>query len=187
MLNASYRGAFDSLTDEQAGQMIKAVFAYHAGEDVELGGSLSTAWLFVKAGLDEEKEAQEEISRVNSENGRRGGRPRGHREAQTEERRQRTEYPEGFLAFWEAYPLKKDKGAAYEKYKARINDGYTPEELLESAKAYALECVRNHTEPRYIKHAKTFLGPSTPFLDYIGGNQQQGPDGYGEVDLSTLA
>lgn len=185
MLNKSYREAFDSLTDEEAGQMIKAVFAYAAGEDVSLGPGLNMAWLFVKAGLDEEKQAQEEVSRANSANGRLGGRPKGSTRATETPSRRRAEYPEGFNAFWEAYPRKQDKGAAYEKYKARLNDGYSPDELLTAAQAYAAECVRNHTEAKYIKHAKTFLGPSTPFTDYIGTSNTPVND-YGEVDFSQI-
>ena len=183
MLNRSYREAFDSLTDEQAGQMIKAVFAYDAGEDVNLDSQISTAWLFVRAGLDEDRQELEELSRINGENGKKGGRPK---KEDSEEPRRRNDYPDGFNAFWEAYPRKKEKGASYEKYKARLNDGYSPEELHEAAKAYARECASRHTEEKYIKLPKTFLGPATPFTDYLRPTDTGGDSGYGEVDFSTL-
>lgn len=92
-------------------------------------------------------------------------------------------YTPDFEVFWDAYPRKADKGMAYKKYKARINDGYSPAELLEAAKNYALQCRRQNTEKQYIKHPKTFLGDSTPFLDYLpkpvapptGGNTTGNP------------
>lgn len=76
-------------------------------------------------------------------------------------------YTTDFEEIWGEYPRKKEKGGAYEKYKARIADGFSHEELLEATKAYAAECKRNHTEERFIKQGKTFFGPSTPFLDYL--------------------
>ena len=40
-------------------------------------------------------------------------------------------------------------------------------ELLEAAKNYAIDCRRRKTEKEYIKHPKTFLSDSLPFLDYL--------------------
>ena len=85
-------------------------------------------------------------------------------------------YTPEFETFWRAYPRKNDKGQAYRKYRARIN-GYRPEELLTAAERYAAECRRAKTETRYIKHAKTFLGDSTPFLDYLPKNEPEPPHG----------
>lgn len=77
------------------------------------------------------------------------------------------EYPEGFNQFWEVYPKKVGKGEAYKKYKARINSGWKPEELLEAAKNYAAKVVRERTEKQYIKHPKTFLSDTEPFTDFL--------------------
>lgn len=79
----------------------------------------------------------------------------------------------GFNEFWKIYPRKNDKGQAYRKYKARIKDGYSPDELIAAATAYAAECKRQRTEQQYIKHAKTFLGDSTPFLEYLTKKQEE--------------
>ena len=76
-------------------------------------------------------------------------------------------YSDGFEEFWKAYPRKIDKGNAYKKYSARRNDGFSDEELLSAATAYAEECRKLHTEQTYIKHPKTFLSDSLPFADYI--------------------
>ncbi|WP_278941176.1 hypothetical protein [Anaerotruncus colihominis] len=76
-------------------------------------------------------------------------------------------YAPPFEAFWSAYPRKVDKGEAYKKYRARRNDGYSDEELFEAAKAYALQCKKQKTDKQYIKHPKTFLSDSLPFLDFL--------------------
>ena len=81
--------------------------------------------------------------------------------------RSKNPYTEGFEAFWKVYPRHRDKGMAYKKYKARLNDGFSEEELLEAAMNYAAQCTRMRTEEQYIKHASTFLSDSTPFLDFI--------------------
>lgn len=78
-----------------------------------------------------------------------------------------SKYSTEFEAFWEEYPRKNDKGMAYKKYLARLKDGYSADELITAAKAYRAQCVREKTEQKYIKHPKTFLGDSTPFLDFL--------------------
>ncbi len=77
------------------------------------------------------------------------------------------QYETHFEVFWSAYPRKDDKGQAYKKYQARLNDGFSEEELLQAAKAYAEQCKRDKTAPRYIKQGKTFLGDATPFRDFL--------------------
>ena len=79
-------------------------------------------------------------------------------------------YSTDFEEFWSVYPRKVDKAQAYKKYKARLEDGFSPDQLLEAAKNYADQCRRDRTEEKYIKHGKTFLGESTPFLDYLPKN-----------------
>ena len=37
----------------------------------------------------------------------------------------RNEYAVAFEEFWKVYPRKVDKGNAYKKYQARLNDGYS--------------------------------------------------------------
>lgn len=88
-------------------------------------------------------------------------------QAEPPAQKKKNSYSATFEEFWEAYPRKLDKGMAYKKYQARIKDGFSPEELLESAKAYARQCAVQKTEQKYIKHAKTFLGDSTPFRDFL--------------------
>lgn len=76
-------------------------------------------------------------------------------------------YTSDFEEFWLIYPRKADKAQAYKKYKARLEDGFSHEQLCEAARNYAAQCKQDRTEDKYIKHGKTFLGESTPFLDYM--------------------
>ena len=76
-------------------------------------------------------------------------------------------YSVHFESFWNAYPRKKEKAKAYKCYNARLNDGYSEEELLTAATEYAKECKERKTEERYIKLGSTFLSASTPFVDYL--------------------
>ena len=94
-------------------------------------------------------------------------------EAQSPEPKSRkaiSNYSTDFEEFWSIYPRKVDKAQAYKKYKARLEDGFSHEQLLKAAKNYADQCRRDRTEDKYIKHGKTFLGESTPFLDYLPKN-----------------
>ena len=84
------------------------------------------------------------------------------------------EYICSFDEFWKCYPRKQDKGQAYKQYLARLNDGYTEEELLTACKNYAAECEKEKREQKYIKHGKTFLSINEPFKDYLGGNNGSG-------------
>lgn len=78
-------------------------------------------------------------------------------------------YTCAFNEFWKNYPRKKDKARAYKCYCARLNDGYTEDQLLVACINYAAECEHNKTEERYIKHGATFLSVNEPFLDYLKG------------------
>lgn len=76
-------------------------------------------------------------------------------------------YSNDFEDWWNIYPRKVGKGDAYKKYKTRINDGWSPAELLDAAKNYRAKVLNERTEQKFIKHPKTFLSDTTPFADYI--------------------
>lgn len=76
-------------------------------------------------------------------------------------------YAKAFDEFWKRYPRKIDKGNAYKKWVARLNDGYSEEELITAGRIYADRCSAEHTEEKYIKHPKTFLSDACPFLDFL--------------------
>lgn len=78
-------------------------------------------------------------------------------------------YASSFEEVWKIYPKKKEKSASYKKYQARLNDGYTEEELLKATKAYVAECEKTG---RWVKTAKTFFGENTPFTDYLKAGEE---------------
>lgn len=78
-----------------------------------------------------------------------------------------TGYSTEFEEFWAAYPRKVGKGEAYKCYKARLKDGWKPEELVVAAKNYSFRIRKERTEQQYVKHPKTFLSSSTPFTDFL--------------------
>lgn len=80
-----------------------------------------------------------------------------------------------FEELWSAYPRRKEKAKAYKCYQARLSDGFSEDELLLAVKRYAQECKIKKTEEQFIKHAATFLGANTPFLDYLGDYKAPSP------------
>ena len=87
--------------------------------------------------------------------------------------KKRNEYAVAFEEFWKVYPRKVDKGNAYKKYQARLNDGYSDAELLTAATNYANQCQRDKTETKFIKHPKTFLSDTMPFTDFLDNRTQE--------------
>ena len=83
------------------------------------------------------------------------------------ENNENNKYSSSFVTFWDCYPKKSDKGQAYKCYKARLNDGWSEEELLIACQNYAAECKKDKRETRYIKNGSTFLSSTTPFTDYL--------------------
>ena len=72
-----------------------------------------------------------------------------------------------FEHVWKLYPRHDEKKRALECYTARLNAGWTEEELERATKAYAEECKKENREKKYIKQAKTFFGVNEPFSDYL--------------------
>lgn len=72
-----------------------------------------------------------------------------------------------FEEFWRAYPKPKnpDKTPTRKKYEALRKKGVSGEDLLKAAQGYARSM--QGTDPRYIKHGATFLGPQEPWRDYL--------------------
>ena len=82
-------------------------------------------------------------------------------------------YSCAFEEFWKAYPRKKEKSAAYKAYKATLNKGFSEDELMTAVKRYAKKKKKEQRESRYIKLCSTFLGPNTPFMDYLNQNEEK--------------
>jgi hypothetical protein len=74
-----------------------------------------------------------------------------------------------FETFWQYYPRKIEKIAAYKNWNAQLKAKHTAEQMIVAAKNYAEYCKNEDTETRYIKHPSTFLGHTKPFLEYVKG------------------
>lgn len=64
------------MTDDEAGRLFKAILQYAYGEEPSVGGAERYVYLMLKSQIDRDVAAYEEISEKNSENGKRGGRPK---------------------------------------------------------------------------------------------------------------
>lgn len=79
----------------------------------------------------------------------------------------KSKFSTDFEVLWKIYPRHVGKAEAYEKYKARLKDGWSKEQLLEATEGYAAQVKRLGTQQEYIKHGRTFFGPNTPFVDFL--------------------
>lgn len=72
-----YEEHLELLTDEQIGQLIKAMIKYEKTGDVpELKGMVKMAFSFIKTQLDRDREKYNQKCEKNKENGVKGGRPK---------------------------------------------------------------------------------------------------------------
>lgn len=77
ILFAEQREIFESLTDKQAGQLIKAIFEYESTRKIpELDKTVKVAFIPIKQMLDKNYEKYIEKCEQNKANGKKGGRPK---------------------------------------------------------------------------------------------------------------
>lgn len=93
-----------------------------------------------------------------------------------------SEYSQAFLRFWDLYPRKIEKKAAWRKWKATVTryGAAVRGDLVAAAENYGLAKVG--TDPKVIKHPATFLGPDEPWKDWVRGN----PDAAAEQDIARV-
>lgn len=77
LIYLDYEEQFNLLTDEQIGQLMRAIMKYEkTREEPKLDGMLKMAFSFIKAQLDKDRAKYEEKCEKNKQNGARGGRPK---------------------------------------------------------------------------------------------------------------
>ncbi len=83
ILYTDYYKHFSRLPNEEAGQLIKAIIAYAAGSEAEpeLSPAADMAFSFIKDRIDIDSEKFRLICQKRSEAGKRGGAPKGNRNA----------------------------------------------------------------------------------------------------------
>ena len=98
----------------------------------------------------------------------------------------RGDFSADFEEFWKAYPKPKnpDKTPGRQKYVALRKKGVSADDLLKAAQNYA-QAMRG-TDPRYIKHCKTFLGPSDAWRDYLNEPEAMAAKTDGPPDAEEL-
>lgn len=113
-------------------------------------------------------------------------------ELEKQPRAREADFEADFEEFWKAYPKPKnpDKTPGRQKYVALRKKGVSADDLLKAAQNYA-QAMRG-TDPRYIKHCKTFLGPSDAWRDYLQAEepktaQQAHEDGEAEYMRDATA
>lgn len=196
VLYTEYIEQIELLSMEQRGILLTAIFAYVSDAELpDMDGITKMAFAFIKSRIDKDTEKYAKTIEKRKEAGKLGGRPKANGSSEKQEKAKKANgFPEkqnnpvydndnvnvndnvlkdktytcAFEALWKAYPRKKEKAGAYKCYKARLADGFSEDELETAVKRYADECRRQKTELKYIKLAATFLGPSTPFTDYLG-------------------
>lgn len=205
VLYTEYMEQVNLLSIEQRGVLLTAIFSYAADAELpEMDGITKMAFAFIKSRIDKDTEKYAKTIEKRKEAGKLGGRPKANGSTEKQEKAKKANgfsekqnnpvyvndnvnvndnvlkdktYTCAFEALWKAYPRKKEKAGAYRCYKARLADGFSEDELETAVKRYADECQRQKTEQKYIKLAATFLGPSTPFMDYLGEAEENDTGG----------
>lgn len=205
VLYTEYIEQIELLSMEQRGILLTAIFAYVSDAELpDMDGITKMAFAFIKSRIDKDTEKYAKTIEKRKEAGKLGGRPKANGSSEKQEKAKKANgfsekqnnpvydndnvnvnvnvlkdktYTCAFEALWKAYPRKKEKAGAYKCYKARLADGFSEDELETAVKRYAAECQRQKTEQKYIKLAATFLGPSTPFTDYLGEAEENDTGG----------
>lgn len=83
--------SFEHLTDEESGQLIKAIIAYNKGEEYSLKGALNALFIMFKNEIDRTKETYETKCLKNKANGLKGGRPKTQNNPTVKNKTQKTQ------------------------------------------------------------------------------------------------
>lgn len=70
-----------------------------------------------------------------------------------------------FMAAWQAYPRRPgdSRAEAFKAWRARLKEGFRPEDMAAGVARYAAYVVAMRTEPQYVKQGATFFGPHQHF------------------------
>ena len=167
----------DSLTDDQAGQIFKAIKSHQRGEEVLLDGLLQAIFIPFKNQLDRDEEKYQKIVERNKANGKKGGRPskpkkptglsgnpkepkKAHSDNDSDSDNKKDNIKEEFEKFWKAYPNKKGKDYAEECfYKAKEKKKFIIDDLLSAIEEQKKERERLEKIPK--SFVPSWKNPST--------------------------
>jgi len=87
-------------------------------------------------------------------------------------------YPEKFEKIYNAYPSREgaaNKGGGYTKFRARIKEGISFEQLLKSVENYYVEQARKRSiNTKYVMQMKKFFGAKDIWLEYAEKDMSKG-------------
>ena len=87
-----YEEQFNIMTDEQIGQLMRAIIKYEkTGEVPNLDGMLKMAFSFIKTQLDRDREKYQARCEKNRENAKKGGRPKKTEKQKENSKTEKTE------------------------------------------------------------------------------------------------
>ncbi len=81
LLKKSQQEVFETLTDEEAGKLIKGIFKYMRTGDSELTGMMKAIFIPIKNDIDKNEETYQKRCEINKQNGSLGGAPKGNQNA----------------------------------------------------------------------------------------------------------
>ena len=114
LIYPSHYELMEELTNEQAGLLIKTIGRYQRGEDITVSDILvKGVWLGIKHDFDKQKETYEAVCERNQKNGKRGGRPKTHKNPKN---------PSGLLITQDNPNNLKDKDKDKDKDKEKYKD-----------------------------------------------------------------
>lgn len=145
ILYSKHKEVFDSLTDEQSGQLIKGIFEYVTTGKSNLSGLLNTVFIPIKQDLDRNNEVYEAVCERNRINGLKGGRPRKETQKTQSVILETQENPKNLDNDYD-----NDNEIEKEIYKENVGDGTEPKKentfckpTVEEIKAYCVERKNN--------------------------------------------
>ena len=140
LLYQDMRQPFETLTDEDAGKLIKLIFAYECGEQVLASGTAGTAFNFLKPTLERDRSKYE---------------ARCERNREIAKTRKKPEKKEDlFQIFWDAYP-RHDAKASAEKAFHKVSEKLLRETILPDLEKRKKS--DGWKEKAYIPHAATYI------------------------------
>lgn len=90
LIYLDYEEQFNLLTDEQVGQLMRAIIKYEKTKEIpQLDGMLKMAFSFIKTQLDRDREKYEKKCEKNRENAKKGGRPKKQEDKKETEKTER--------------------------------------------------------------------------------------------------
>lgn len=92
LIYLDYEEQFNLLTDEELGQLIRAIIKYEKTKEIsQLEGVIKMAFSFIKTQLDRDREKYQAKCEKNRENAKKGGRPKKEEKQMDNSKTEKTE------------------------------------------------------------------------------------------------